>query len=237
MNGGGGAARCWIVSLSASLALHAAFFGIFSFSFAAPGAETGVARGTAGMTVTLRRIKTVSAAASTRTAENPKRNAPQAVAVPKKAVAPAVAKKTKQAALPAKPKPAVSDSAGPSPMVSNSAIGQAAAGAETGTGIGKGNGAGKIFELSDLRVLRRVKPDYPVIARKRKEEGTVTLLITLEGGNVSSVKVEKTSGFPALDEAAAAAVRNWRFEAGSGTGAAEPRRIQARVPVTFKLKL
>jgi protein TonB len=79
--------------------------------------------------------------------------------------------------------------------------------------------------------LRRVKPDYPAIARKRKEEGTVTLLISLEGGNVSSVRVEKSSGFPTLDEAAAAAVRKWRFEPGKNAA-----RMQARVPVTFKLR-
>jgi protein TonB len=93
--------------------------------------------------------------------------------------------------------------------------------------------AGRIVELSDLRVSRRVKPDYPAIARKRREEGTVTLLITLEGANVLSVKVEKSSGFSALDEAAAAAVRRWRFEPDSR---ARSRRIQARVPVTFRLK-
>jgi protein TonB len=93
--------------------------------------------------------------------------------------------------------------------------------------------AGRIFELSDLKVSRRVKPDYPAIARKRREEGTVTLLITLEGANVLSVKVEKSSGFSALDEAAAAAVRRWRFEPDSRS---RSRRIQARVPVTFRLK-
>jgi protein TonB len=83
-----------------------------------------------------------------------------------------------------------------------------------------------------LKVSRRVKPDYPAIARRRREEGTVTLLITLEGANVSSVKVEKSSGFSALDEAAAAAVRRWRFEPHKSAG-----KIQARVPVTFKLRL
>jgi TonB family protein len=37
-----------------------------------------------------------------------------------------------------------------------------------------------------------------------------------------------------LDEAAVAAVRKWRFEPGSG---ARSHKIQARVPVTFKVKL
>jgi protein TonB len=105
-----------------------------------------------------------------------------------------------------------------------------------GRASGPAGGAGRIFELSDLRVSRRVKPDYPAIARRRKEEGTVTLLITLEGSNVLSVKVEKSSGYSALDEAAAVAVRRWRFEPDNGAGRERPRRIQARVPVTFRLK-
>jgi protein TonB len=124
--------------------------------------------------------------------------------------------------------------------VSGGVAGLPGGGTAADADVGGGGGEGKIFEISDLRVSRRVKPDYPVIARKRKEEGTVTLLITIEGASVSSVKVEKTSGFPMLDEAAAAAVRKWRFEPG-GAGAwpdrAQPYKVQARVPVTFKLKL
>jgi protein TonB len=79
-------------------------------------------------------------------------------------------------------------------------------------------------------VSRRVKPDYPIAARRRREEGTVTLLITLDGGSVSRVEVERSSGSSMLDEAAAAAVRRWRFETARGSG-----RLRARVPVTFKL--
>ncbi len=93
--------------------------------------------------------------------------------------------------------------------------------------LSKGEKSGGVVDVADLKVLRRVKPDYPAIARRRREEGTVTLLLTLEGDGVADVKVEKSSGFSTLDEAAVAAVRRWRFENAGKT--------LARVPVTFRL--
>ncbi|GHS99750.1 hypothetical protein AGMMS50276_23990 [Synergistales bacterium] len=91
-----------------------------------------------------------------------------------------------------------------------------------------GGAAGvKVVDVSSLSVSRRVRPDYPAIARKRKEEGTVVLIITLDGTNIVRVDVEKSSGFSSLDSAAVVAVKKWRFD-NSG-------KIQARVPVTFRL--
>lgn len=116
-----------------------------------------------------------------------------------------------------------------SALVAGGSVGSGGgSGGGSGSGTGRGRGeSGGVVDVADLKVLRRVKPDYPAIARRRREEGTVTLLLTLEGDGVTAVTVEKTSGFSALDEAAVAAVRRWRFE--------NAGRTLARVPVTFKL--
>lgn len=56
-------------------------------------------------------------------------------------------------------------------------------------------------------------PPYPPSSRRLGEEGVVTLqLYVLENGRVGEAKVQKSSGFPRLDEAAVKeARRNWRF--------------------------
>lgn len=90
-----------------------------------------------------------------------------------------------------------------------------------------GAGSGRVVEISSLEVVKKVRPAYPAAARRRKQQGTVTLLISISGADVKDVKVEKSSGVPVLDAAAAAAVKGWKFR-NSGN-------IKARVPVTFNL--
>ncbi|MDR1732111.1 MAG: energy transducer TonB [Synergistaceae bacterium] len=103
----------------------------------------------------------------------------------------------------------------------------AAASASAAASTSARSSSSAILDISSLRVLNRVRPDYPAIARRRGDEGTVTLLITLEGSSVSGVSVEKSSGSPVLDQAAVSAVRKWKFE--------NAGRTRARVPVTFRL--
>jgi protein TonB len=57
------------------------------------------------------------------------------------------------------------------------------------------------------------KPEYPPVSRRLSQEGTVTLLLyILETGRVGDAKVQESSGFPKLDEAALNhAKRAWRF--------------------------
>ena len=64
---------------------------------------------------------------------------------------------------------------------------------------------------SERRIVSKVNPAYPPQAKKDKVEGIVLLDVTIEkSGEVSKVKVVK--GPEALREAAAAAVRQWRYE-------------------------
>ena len=87
---------------------------------------------------------------------------------------------------------------------------------------------------SDAAHLSNPAPVHPLASRRRGEQGAVLLrLIVTAEGLAKNVAVDKSSGFPALDEAAAAAVRNWRFvPARQGAQAIELPYLQ---PITFKL--
>ncbi len=60
------------------------------------------------------------------------------------------------------------------------------------------------------------EPRYPGAALRNRYQGTVIVEIMVdEAGSVSSAKVQKSSGFPALDDAAVDVVKNrWRFPPG-----------------------
>jgi len=64
----------------------------------------------------------------------------------------------------------------------------------------------------------RPEPPYPPIARETGEQGTVKLLLGADAaGNVVSVDVKESSGFPVLDRATVDFIkRHWRLPAGDG---------------------
>lgn len=65
----------------------------------------------------------------------------------------------------------------------------------------------------------RPEPPYPLIAKQTGEQGTVVLLLGSDAaGNVVSVNVKQSSGFPVLDRATADFIkRHWRLPAGATT--------------------
>lgn len=66
--------------------------------------------------------------------------------------------------------------------------------------------------ISGLASLGNPPPEYPSLALRRNWEGSVVLRIqVLASGRAGSVTVTKSSGKPQLDEAAVAAVKNWKF--------------------------
>ena len=79
------------------------------------------------------------------------------------------------------------------------------------------------------------KPDYPASSRRAGEAGTVVLdLYILPNGRVGDAKVQKSSGFPRLDEAAVKeAKRSWRFVPGTENG--KPVAMWHSTKVTFNL--
>ena len=74
------------------------------------------------------------------------------------------------------------------------------------------------------------------MSKRLGEEGTVVLLLTVSGeGRVTEAKIDQSSGFERLDEAASKeAVRSWRFLPGTRNG--KPETMQFRLKVTFSLK-
>jgi len=79
-----------------------------------------------------------------------------------------------------------------------------------------------------------VPPVYPEIARAARAEGTVVLEATIdETGRVRNVRVLRS--VPLLDEAAMAAVRQWRYRPTLLNGVAVP--VLLNVTVTFTLRV
>jgi TonB family protein len=64
----------------------------------------------------------------------------------------------------------------------------------------------------------RPEPPYPPIARETGEQGTVKLLLASDAaGNIISIDVKESSGFPVLDRATVDFIkRHWRLPAGDG---------------------
>lgn len=92
--------------------------------------------------------------------------------------------------------------------------------------------SGEVTPARSFSIKQRVNPVYPAGSQRAGESGTVLLdIIVGPDGVPTQVNVERSSGFPALDDAAVAAVRKWRFTVSSDSNYA-----QLRLPVTFKLE-
>jgi protein TonB len=79
------------------------------------------------------------------------------------------------------------------------------------------------------------RPAYPTSARRLGVQGTTLLsVLVAEDGRVANVVVTQSAGHPDLDQAAADAVRRWRFEpARRGT---EKVAMWVQLPVEFRLR-
>lgn len=83
--------------------------------------------------------------------------------------------------------------------------------------------------------LRNPPPRYPLIARRNGEQGTVMLrVVVTRDGAAASVALEKTSGSAALDAAALATVKEWRFAPAQQNG--QPVEAPVIVPIVFRLQ-
>lgn len=84
--------------------------------------------------------------------------------------------------------------------------------------------------------LNNPKPAYPRMAVRQKIEGTVILIVrVLPDGRAGDVRIGKSSGSSALDEAALKTVKDgWRFVPARQGGVAVVADVQ--VPITFKLQ-
>lgn len=79
------------------------------------------------------------------------------------------------------------------------------------------------------------KPEYPAASRRMEEEGTVLLRFLVEvDGKIVQAAIEKSSGFPRLDEAAKLALSKCQFKPGTVDGKAE--QSWANLKYTWKLE-
>lgn len=85
-----------------------------------------------------------------------------------------------------------------------------------------------VVEIGSLKITKKILPEYSSFSRKRNEEGTVSVIITVSNGIVTKAEIESSSGYQRLDASALRAVKQWLFNS-QGT-------VRARVPVTFKLE-
>jgi protein TonB len=90
-----------------------------------------------------------------------------------------------------------------------------------------------IGEVKPPKLVRRVEPDYPEMARLARVQGVVILEATTDVyGRVTAVRVLKSA--PLLDEAAVGAVRQWIYEPLVING--RPRPVTFSVTVRFVLQ-
>ena len=87
----------------------------------------------------------------------------------------------------------------------------------------------------DADYLSNPKPVYPSASRRLGEEGRVLLRVHVSAeGAALAVEIKHSSGFPRLDEAARAAVAQWRFV--SARRGSEPVDSWVAVPIVFSLQ-
>lgn len=78
------------------------------------------------------------------------------------------------------------------------------------------------------------EPAYPAQDVRLGNEGTVLLSVyVLANGAVGEVLLQKTSGFPRLDESALSEARRWKFKPGTEDG--KPAAMWKQLPITFRI--
>lgn len=98
---------------------------------------------------------------------------------------------------------------------------------------GGGNASGRVDAHPSLE--RAIKPNYPISARRRGEEGTVVIDVAVSPeGQASDVRLVATSGFSELDAAAQRAVSQARFKPGTRDG--KSIASSARLTIIFRLR-
>lgn len=87
---------------------------------------------------------------------------------------------------------------------------------------------------ADAQGLQNKAPVYPQMSRKKKEQGTVWLLLEVKAdGSVGTISIKQSSGFSRLDQAARQAVKKWQFEPARQHGIAID--FWYEMPVNFAL--
>ncbi len=127
-----------------------------------------------------------------------------------------------------------------------SRLGSIASGTSSGSGTGasrRGSGSGNtdgrgagslVAQLTPVGFSHSPPPDYPASARADGKEGRVLLRVLVdEEGKSKIVEINDSSGSRVLDQAAAEAIKRWRFLPARYGGAAMASWV--KIPVEFRL--
>jgi protein TonB len=86
-------------------------------------------------------------------------------------------------------------------------------------------------EIQEQRLISRVRPVYPKLAKQARIQGTVRLAALIdESGSVERLKL--ISGHPFLVKAAFDAVKQWRYRPATYNGVAVP--VVTTISLTFR---
>ncbi len=92
----------------------------------------------------------------------------------------------------------------------------------------------RVLPASAVRYLQPPAPSYPRLSLRQQESGTVTVRILVdERGQAREVRLEHSSGYPRLDQAAIAAAQQARFVPYTEQGVA--RQVWVLAPIRFDL--
>ncbi len=168
------------------------------------------------------------------TASTPAPKAPQAVAIPDPA-----ARRVEAPPAPSAPQaaPATTTGTGATAASTGGSGGGTGGGQGTGSGqsVGSGTGQGGIAVDRMPVAVKRVKPVYPMDARRRGISGQVTLRLYVDAeGGVREVQVQAAEPAGVFEEKAVEAARKWRFEPAVFKGA--PVGVWMTLPVRFALE-
>lgn len=167
----------------------------------------------------------------------PQAKPPAAAPRPAQAVAIAdpAARRVDVPPAPAVPQAATAGTSSPAAAAAGSGSG-AGGGAGTGSGQSVGNGTGQGGLAVDRMpvAVRKVKPVYPMDARRRGISGQVVLRLYVDAeGGVREVRVQAAEPAGVFEEKAVEAARKWRFEPAVFKGA--PVGVWMTLPVRFAL--
>lgn len=109
------------------------------------------------------------------------------------------------------------------------------AAAAAGNGNGDGGSGGDPNSIAHADYAANPPPAYPAVARRRAQQGTVTVSVLVGAdGSVERAEVADSSGFDTLDDAALETVRSrWRFVPARHGGIAVESWVL--VPIRFAL--
>lgn len=87
---------------------------------------------------------------------------------------------------------------------------------------------------SDANYLNNPQPPYPPLSKRMGEQGRVLVRVHISTDGIATrAEVQKSSGFPRLDETAVQTVLRWRYVPGKRAGV--PEAMWYSVPITFVL--